>query len=135
MVCTELWIGNKPSSVSVYWWTLTNHIQISCMLSRCSRLCLFQFSRHIVKSFFFLNNIKVGFSTVSGGAFHINGASLPMNNSISQDETTPIVIVVPGLASSSTSHVSSFFFLYNHYSRFWQFHAVALLIRICVLCT
>ncbi|KAJ6693594.1 hypothetical protein OIU85_004377 [Salix viminalis] len=41
---------------------------------------------------------------VSGGAFHINGASLPMNNSISQDETTPIVIVVPGLASSSTSH-------------------------------
>jgi len=101
------------------------------MLSRCSHLCLFQFSCHIVRSFFFLNNIKVGFSTVSGGAFGINGASLPMNNAISQDETTPIVVVVPGLASSSTSNVSSFFSSAIITQNLKQFLAVSLLIRFC----
>ncbi|CAK7323586.1 unnamed protein product [Dovyalis caffra] len=48
--------------------------------------------------------LDINKSLVSGGAFHINGAFLPMNNAISQDETTPTVVVVPGLASDSTSN-------------------------------
>jgi hypothetical protein len=44
----------------------------------------------------------LNYFTVSGGSFHMNG-------SISRNDTTPIMVVVPGLTSDSSSAVSSVF--------------------------
>ncbi|KAJ6884719.1 hypothetical protein NC652_031658 [Populus alba x Populus x berolinensis] len=87
-------------------WISSPHFQ-TAFLQFCGRSPVFSYRRHLFRTSdggtialdWLLN------ADVSGGAFGINGASLPMNNAISQDETTPIVVVVPGLASSSTSNV------------------------------
>ncbi|KAJ6975631.1 hypothetical protein NC653_031460 [Populus alba x Populus x berolinensis] len=86
-------------------WISSPHFQ-TAFLQFCGRSPVFSYRRHLFRTSdggtialdWLLN------ADVSGGAFGINGASLPMNNAISQDETTPIVVVVPGLASSSTSN-------------------------------
>ncbi|KAJ6975634.1 hypothetical protein NC653_031462 [Populus alba x Populus x berolinensis] len=90
-------------------WISSPHFQ-TAFLQFCGRSPVFSYRRHLFRTSdggtialdWLLN------ADVSGGAFGINGASLPMNNAISQDETTPIVVVVPGLASSSTSNNLAF---------------------------
>lgn len=54
------------------------------------------------KLFLFLIDV-FEFVTVADGGFH-------MNNSISRDDTTPIMVVIPGLTSDSQSAVSSVLF-------------------------
>lgn len=86
-------------------WISSPHFQ-TAFLQFCGRSPVFSYRRHLFRTSdggtIALDWLMNG--DVSGGAFGINGASLPMNNAISQDETTPIVVVVPGLASSSTSN-------------------------------
>jgi hypothetical protein len=53
----------------------------------------------IVNLFCFLNH-ELNYFTVSGDALH-------MNSFISKNDTTPIMVVVPGLTSDSASAVSS----------------------------
>jgi hypothetical protein len=55
----------------------------------------------IVNLFSFLNH-ELNYFTVSGGALHTNSF-------ISKNDTTPIMVVVPGLTSDSASAVSSLF--------------------------
>lgn len=54
------------------------------------------------------------YSTASGGAFHVN-------NAISKEDTTPIVVVIPGLTSDSDSAVSSIILILSYLLISWHF--------------
>lgn len=67
----------------------------------CGVTILMTYANDMVNLYSFLIQV-LNYFTVSGGALH-------MNSSISINETTPIMVVVPGLTSDSSSAVSSVF--------------------------
>ena len=85
-------LKNKKSSMYIYY-TLRN----ACIQSNEFRVIL-------VGPFVF--KVNVWTFTVSEDGFH-------MNNAISRDDATPIMVVIPGLTSDSSASVSSVFVFHS----------------------
>lgn len=111
---TELWQSSYFGGLWLFMlqFQQLNYLVMHCVLSGKSdlyshiliRICLHTFQ---VISYGFSINIKYYSSGLIFHLFHtVMGVPINMNDTICKDDKTPIVIVIPGLTSDSTSAVS-----------------------------